>query len=280
MKKIYLLATMGLFSFATVFAQIKNTETKTFKVKGKCASAKEMIESAGNQKQISLVSYNIKEGTATIKFDKTKTTPEAILKKIALAGFDNDEYYAPDNIYGKLAEDCRYVRDKKSADHSAHSNSIMHHQSKIQSHAQMNHVGYEIQTDDSSEVVLNAYFNLKDSFVQANQSEILKQSMLFKKVLDNEIKKAPSSQELMSLRNFTDKIIGEKDIKKQRILFGEVTQPIYKLAKNAKLKSAVYYQNCPMFEGGANWLSKDSAVKNPFYGNQILSCGSTVETLK
>jgi len=279
MKKIYLLATMGLFSDATVFAQIKNAETKTFNVKSKCASAKEMIESVGNQKQISVVSYNVKEGTATVTFDKTKTTPEAILKKIALAGFDNDEYFAPDNSYRKLAEDCRYVRDKKSADHSAQSNS-MHHQSKTQSHVQMNHVGSEIQTDDSLEVVLNAYFNLKDAFVKADHNEILKQSMLFKKVLDNEIKEVPSSQELTLLRNFTDKIIGQKDIKKQRILFAELTQPLYKLAKKAKLKSAVYYQNCPMFEGGSNWLSKDSAIKNPFYGNQMLSCGSTVETLK
>ena len=272
MKKIYLLATMSLFSIATVFAQIKNAETKTFKVKAKCVSAKEIIENAGNEKQISSVSYNFKEGTATITFDKTKTSPEAILKKIALAGFDNDEYFAPDNTYGKQAEDCRYVRDKKSADHSAHSNS-KHDHSKAESHVQMNHVGSEMQTGDSSEVLLNAYFNLKDAFIKADHNEILKQSMLFKKVLDNEIKEAPSSQELMSLRNFTDKIIGEKDIKKQRILFAELTQPLYKLAKKAKLKSAVYYQNCPMFEGGANWLSKDPAVKNPFYGNQMLSCG-------
>ena len=31
---------------------------------------------------------------------------------------------------------------------------------------------------------------------------------------------------------------------------------------------------------GANWLSKENAVKNPYYGSQMLTCGSTVETIK
>ncbi|MGV0966914.1 hypothetical protein [Empedobacter falsenii] len=55
---------------------------------------------------------------------------------------------------------------------------------------------------------------------------------------------------------------------------------MYKLAQKANLGYTVYYQNCPMFNGGSNWLSKDSAIKNPFYGNMMLKCGSTVETLK
>ncbi|MDC6388873.1 hypothetical protein PP182_09290 [Maribacter sp. PR1] len=39
----------------------------------------------------------------------------------------------------------------------------------------------------------------------------------------------------------------------------------------------LYYQYCPMQD--ANWLSKDKTVKNPYYGSQMLSCGSTVETI-
>lgn len=279
MKRIYLLGTMSLFSVATVFAQIKNAETKTFKVKGNCVSAKEIIETAGSQKRISTVSYNVKEGTAILTFDKTKTTSEAILKKIALAGFDNDVYFAPDNVYEKLAKDCQYTRDKKSIEHSVHS-SMMHNNSEMQSHTEMDHANHEVQTNDKSQMIFDAYFKMKDAFVQANQSEILKQATAFKKVLNNDEKEAVSAKELTSLKDIIDKIIQEKNLKKQRKLFAELTDPMYELAKNVKLKSAIYYQNCPMFEGGANWLSKDSSIKNPFYGNQMLSCGSTVETLK
>jgi hypothetical protein len=31
---------------------------------------------------------------------------------------------------------------------------------------------------------------------------------------------------------------------------------------------------------GANWLSKESTIKNPYYGSQMLTCGKTVETIK
>jgi hypothetical protein len=29
-----------------------------------------------------------------------------------------------------------------------------------------------------------------------------------------------------------------------------------------------------------NWLSKENTIKNPYYGSQMLSCGSVVETIK
>jgi hypothetical protein len=31
---------------------------------------------------------------------------------------------------------------------------------------------------------------------------------------------------------------------------------------------------------GANWVSKDNTIKNPYYGSQMLSCGKTLETIK
>jgi hypothetical protein len=31
---------------------------------------------------------------------------------------------------------------------------------------------------------------------------------------------------------------------------------------------------------GANWLSKENAIKNPYYGSSMLSCGKTTETIK
>jgi hypothetical protein len=30
---------------------------------------------------------------------------------------------------------------------------------------------------------------------------------------------------------------------------------------------------------GANWLSLENKVKNPYYGSRMLSCGKVVETL-
>ena len=57
---------------------------------------------------------------------------------------------------------------------------------------------------------------------------------------------------------------------------------MYELAKVSKQAVPVYYQRCPMFNNGkgANWLSKESAIKNPYYGNKMLTCGSVTETIK
>lgn len=31
---------------------------------------------------------------------------------------------------------------------------------------------------------------------------------------------------------------------------------------------------------GANWLSKENVIKNPYYGSEMLHCGKTVEIIK
>jgi hypothetical protein len=31
---------------------------------------------------------------------------------------------------------------------------------------------------------------------------------------------------------------------------------------------------------GADWLSKEKEIKNPYYGSQMLNCGSVEETIK
>ena len=74
----------------------------------------------------------------------------------------------------------------------------------------------------------------------------------------------------------------DQDVAKQRSAFAALSEGIYTLAKVSKQDTPVYYQHCPMYNGGkgANWLSKENEVKNPYYGSQMLTCGSTVETIK
>ena len=39
---------------------------------------------------------------ATITYDSKVTNQDAILKRIALSGYDSDKFLAPDNAYSKL----------------------------------------------------------------------------------------------------------------------------------------------------------------------------------
>ena len=43
----------------------------------------------------------------------------------------------------------------------------------------------------------------------------------------------------------------------------------------------MYIQRCPMANNnkGATWLSKNKDIKNPYFGEQMLGCGETIDRL-
>lgn len=68
----------------------------------------------------------------------------------------------------------------------------------------------------------------------------------------------------------------------QRHHFALLTDEMYPLVKAFKPNvGKVYYDYCPMARAhkGAYWLSKESVIKNPFYGKKMIECGMTKETL-
>lgn len=274
MKKCSFLVIGSFLAFAAN-AQFKNQETKQFEVKGNCANAKELIEKAGNQPRISKVDFDATTQIASISYNKAKTNSNEILKNIALAGFDNAEYMAPDVAYAKLEKDCQYSRDKKIVMNYQEMNHSNHNQTEIS------------QQKNQLSQVFDVYFSLKDAFVKVNESETSKQITAFNKSI-SVVEMGKLSHEshmvwmevLNDLETTSKQLSQEKNIEKQRIIFAKLSQPMYKLAQKANLGYTVYYQNCPMFNGSSNWLSKESDIKNPFYGNMMLTCGSTVETLK
>jgi hypothetical protein len=53
---------------------------------------------------------------------------------------------------------------------------------------------------------------------------------------------------------------------------------MFEVVKGLKLNTAVVYrQYCPMKK--SYWLSESPAIENPYYGNQMLTCGEVKETL-
>ena len=51
------------------------------------------------------------------------------------------------------------------------------------------------------------------------------------------------------------------------------------IANHFKVSSTpVYVQYCPMAKG--QWLSDEKEIKNPYYGNSMLTCGSVKSEIK
>lgn len=73
------------------------------------------------------------------------------------------------------------------------------------------------------------------------------------------------------------------DIEIQRASFSRLTDALYGSIKTFGVERLhLYYQFCPMaFDNkGAYWFSREEQISNPYFGEQMLRCGETKETLK
>lgn len=277
-----------LLSVLVTQAQIKNAKTETVKIFGNCGMCKTKIEKAGNLKNIAQVDWNEDTKMATLTYDESKTNQDEILKRIALVGYDSEKFLAPDKAYSNLPGCCQYDREAKvpvKVDAvSGESKPAMN------DHTAMN----DNQDPSTSELakqsnqlqpVFDNYFSLKDALVKTDaKTTASKANELLTSIETVKMETLKMDVHMVWMKVLKDlkadaKSISEtQDIKKQRDSFKSLSKNTYELIKISKPTEPVYYQYCPMQD--ANWLSKENAVKNPYYGSQMLTCGKTVETIK
>lgn len=277
-KSILLIAAIFAASITTVKAQINKAKTETVKVFGNCGMCETNIEDAANEKMISNATWDKESKMATIKYDSEKTTLDAVLKNIALAGYDNQNFLAPDDAYNKLPACCKYERTEKQ---QAITNIISNESSNM--------IETENTETNQLKAVFDNYFTLKDALVKSegNAASINAKSL---QAAINAVKMEKLATDVhvvwmkvwSELKEDATHIKETKDISKQRDYFMRLSKNMYALMKVANPGETVYYQFCPMANDGkgANWLSKENGIKNPYYGSQMLTCGKTVETMK
>lgn len=280
-KKIGLSIT-SLLLLSMTQIPIKNATTTTVTIMGQCGHCQKMIEDAGTFKNVAVVTWDMNQQLATLVYDSKRTTKDAILKRIALAGFDNEMYYAPDDMYTALPSCCQYMREKKP----------LASEQKIMDYNHDKLPEYNFQMGDMQETplaaVFDTYFMLKDALVGtdpvAAASAAGKLGTAIKEIAMEQLPMEAHMAWMKVYKNLladAEKMAQSQDIAKQRASFIPLSDNMYTLMKASKLSSPTYYQFCPMADGGkgAHWLSKDSDIANPFYGSQMLGCGKTVETL-
>ncbi|MDQ0967829.1 hypothetical protein QFZ20_003232 [Flavobacterium sp. W4I14] len=126
---------------------------------------------------------------------------------------------------------------------------------------------------------LQAYYEVKDALISSNASVAgTKATTLINAIKANE--KTKASKVLRDKILFDAEHIAEsKDIEHQRDHFTSLSTDFYALVKAVKLNDKpVYYAYCPMKK--SYWLSEGEAIKNPYYGNKMLTCGKVAEVLK
>lgn len=86
------------------------TKTETLKVLGKCNMCKSRIEKTAKTEGVTSASWDPKTEFLTVSYDPSKTSTDAIAKKMAAVGHDTEKYKADDKTYASLPACCHYDR--------------------------------------------------------------------------------------------------------------------------------------------------------------------------
>jgi hypothetical protein len=290
-------------------AQYKNeVVTESFTVAGNCAECEKAIEAAADIKGVKNATWDAESKYLQLTYSKGKTEAKEILRQVAYAGYDNQMYLAPESAYARLKECCRYrkVEDKiapgptrmdeklVATDHNQHE-----YEGQAKDHA--NHTeAADTKTGQKETIttqkeesgvnnVYDSYFRIKDALVADNASKAMSFSNELNESIDKIRMEKLEKREhdawmkmLPRLKKNVQTISATKDIGRQRKAFVSLSEEIYTLAKSIKPPYEVYFDNCPMYNDGkgANWLSRDKAIRNPYYGSSMLTCGKVKETIK
>jgi hypothetical protein len=126
--------------------------------------------------------------------------------------------------------------------------------------------------------VLTAYFSLKDALVAGNSATSAEFADSFVRILDVAAGSAKPGAVTTAMLKEARAISATKDLKLQREKFATLSSHMLALAKTSRLSpNDVYHQYCPMKK--ASWLSNSKAIKNPYYGSAMLTCGNVKEIL-
>ena len=138
--------------------------------------------------------------------------------------------------------------------------------------------------------VLTSYLKVKDALVASDvktaSTEINGFATALKKI-DMSLLQGDAHmkwmEQLKGMEESMRLMQASSDIEIQRASFSQLTNALYSSIKTFGLKGLhAYYQFCPMaFDSkGAYWISREEQISNPYFGEQMLRCGETKETLK
>lgn len=135
----------------------------------------------------------------------------------------------------------------------------------------------------------SSYLTLKDALVSTNSEEAKKEinevSVLLNKVDMSLVKDDAHSywmEQLTAIQVHSEKIAASDDIEEQRKQFDFLSQALIKSVKVFGIEEAtLYVQHCPMANdnNGADWLSSEEEIRNPYFGDKMLTCGSVKTTI-
>jgi len=138
--------------------------------------------------------------------------------------------------------------------------------------------------------LFDLYFPLKDALVKDDLAAAKKQAGDLKMAFDKTSMGLFTGEAHNHWMNHSgaaveslNKLVAAKDVDAARLQFKPLSGQMVALAKAfGPFGETMYVQHCPMADNntGADWLSLDEQIKNPYFGDKMLKCGSVTATIK
>ena len=130
--------------------------------------------------------------------------------------------------------------------------------------------------DDKLNAIYQHYVHLTTALVKGD----VKEARLAGNAIETGAKEISGAEALGAA---AAKITATADIETQRTAYSALSSDFISLVKKSGLSSgALYVDFCPMAmnDKGAFWLSSDKAIQNPYFGEQMMTCGEVKETIQ
>lgn len=131
-------------------------------------------------------------------------------------------------------------------------------------------------SDEQTQQVITHYLSLKNALVKTDATAASTAAKELVTVLEGE------DALIQKLKEDSKLITEATESEVQRTHFSALSDNLYELvSKSSSNETVLYRQHCPMaFDNkGANWLSAEEEIKNPYFGDKMLSCGKVTETI-
>lgn len=148
----------------------------------------------------------------------------------------------------------------------------------------------DAKVSGSIKEIIGHYMYVKNALVNDNGNEAASGAQAMTQTISKVDKSLLTAEQKRVFDTHADKLTGPAagianngdKIKLQRAEFAIMSEAVYELAKAFGGGRELYHIHCPMFNEnkGALWLSETKEVKNPYYGSQMLTCGTVQEIIK
>ncbi len=189
-------------------------------------------------------------------------------------------------VSASLLMNCTNKKNETTTDHEG-----MDHASSTEAPMEAGAPTFEVSEDFQKQLaaVFTSYVVLKDGLVATDASKTKAAAAKVQAALANvdmSLVEGPAHHDWMNylgeLQTSLATIAASDDIEAQRSAFSTLSDNLYKSIKAFGLSgTTAYYEYCPMAfnNTGGYWLSDVSEIRNPYFGDKMLTCGSVQEQL-